>query len=208
MIQLLTSSANRRSARSHTPVIPRHPHSHNRQNKTTGKEMPEQAGHYRRSMVGQFWKSIDTCSPHRPSRADSSPTGASKRFRKSATSSRPSCPIRTRHDPRQPTPMRDGFPLAFRSRRAYISSSVGERLMTASTIPRTLSANEAACVTGVPLRQVHRIIDAGLLGNAAARREGSRAVHCDALVSLKCGAACKIDPLREESASKIDPPSR
>ena len=57
--------------------------------------------------------------------------------------------------------------------------------MTASTIPRTLSANEAACVTGVPLRQVHRIIDAGLLGNAAARREGSRAVHCDALVSLK-----------------------
>ena len=87
--------------------------------------------------------------------------------------------------PRLPTPMRDGFPLAFRPRRAYISSSMEERLMTASTLPRTLSANEAACVTGVPLRQVHRIIDAGLLGNAAARREGSRAVHCDGLVSLK-----------------------
>ena len=57
--------------------------------------------------------------------------------------------------------------------------------MTASTVPWTLSANEAACVTGVPLRQVHRIIDAGLLGSAAARREGSRAVHCDGLVSLK-----------------------
>ena len=57
--------------------------------------------------------------------------------------------------------------------------------MTATTVPRTLSANEAACVTGVPLKQVHRIIDAGLLGSAAARRERSRTVHCDGLVSLK-----------------------
>ena len=57
--------------------------------------------------------------------------------------------------------------------------------MSATTVPRTLSANEAACVTGVPLRQVHRIIDAGLLGSAAARRERSRTVHCDGLVSLK-----------------------
>ena len=57
--------------------------------------------------------------------------------------------------------------------------------MVMSIEPRTLSANEAACVTGVPLRQVHRIIDAGLLGSAAGRREGSRAVHCDGLVSLK-----------------------
>ena len=31
--------------------------------------------------------------------------------------------------------------------------------MTVTTVPRTLSANEAACVTGVPLRQVHRIIE-------------------------------------------------
>ena len=57
--------------------------------------------------------------------------------------------------------------------------------MTATAVPQTLSANEAACVTGVPLRQVHRIIDAGLLGSAAARRERSRTVHCDGLVSLK-----------------------
>lgn len=57
--------------------------------------------------------------------------------------------------------------------------------MTVRYMPRTLSANEAACVTGVPLKQVHRIIDADLLGRAAARREGSRAVHCDGLVSLK-----------------------
>ena len=51
--------------------------------------------------------------------------------------------------------------------------------------PWTLSANEAACVTGVPLRQVHRVIDAGVLGRAAGRREGSRSVHCDGLVSLR-----------------------
>ena len=56
--------------------------------------------------------------------------------------------------------------------------------MTAAS-PRTLTANEAACVTGVPLRQVHRIIDTGVLGSAAGRREGSRLVHCDGLVSLK-----------------------
>ena len=57
--------------------------------------------------------------------------------------------------------------------------------MTAETAPRILSANEAACVTGVPLRQVHRIIDTGVLGSAAARRDGSRILHCDGLVSLK-----------------------
>ncbi|MXW90359.1 MAG: DUF433 domain-containing protein [Rhodospirillaceae bacterium] len=51
--------------------------------------------------------------------------------------------------------------------------------------PQRMTANEAACVTGVPLRQVHRIIDTGVLGSAAARREGSRLVHCDGLVSLK-----------------------
>ena len=55
----------------------------------------------------------------------------------------------------------------------------------AATLPRTLTANEAACVTGVPLRQVQRIIDTGVLGAAAARREGSRLLHCDGLVSLK-----------------------
>ena len=57
--------------------------------------------------------------------------------------------------------------------------------MVVNGVPRTLSANEAACVTGVPLRQVHRVIDAGVLGRTARRREGSRVVRCDALVSLK-----------------------
>lgn len=58
-------------------------------------------------------------------------------------------------------------------------------MTTATAVPRVLSANEAACVTGVPLRQVHRIIDTGVLGSAASRREGNRILHCDGLVSLK-----------------------
>ena len=49
----------------------------------------------------------------------------------------------------------------------------------------TLSANEAASVTGVPLRQVHCIIDIGLLGKAAAKRKGSRTVLRDGLACLR-----------------------
>ena len=49
----------------------------------------------------------------------------------------------------------------------------------------TLSANEAACVTGDPLKQVHRIVDIGLLGSAAKKREGSRAVLRDGLVCIR-----------------------
>lgn len=48
-----------------------------------------------------------------------------------------------------------------------------------------LSANETACVTGVRLRRVHRFIDAGLIGSAVVRRERSRTVHRDGLVSLE-----------------------
>ena len=58
-------------------------------------------------------------------------------------------------------------------------------MTTATAVPKLLSANEAACVTGVPLRQVHRIIDTGVLGSAASRRDGARILHCDGLVSLK-----------------------
>lgn len=50
---------------------------------------------------------------------------------------------------------------------------------------RVLSVNEAAKVTGVPLKQVHRIIDAGLLGDAVRREKGSRVILGKALVSLK-----------------------
>ena len=38
--------------------------------------------------------------------------------------------------------------------------------MSATITLPSLSASEAACVTGVPLKQVHRIIDAGLLAGA------------------------------------------
>ena len=49
----------------------------------------------------------------------------------------------------------------------------------------TYSANEAACITGVPLKQVHRIIDAGLLESAATEGRRARAVHGGGLVGLK-----------------------
>ena len=52
------------------------------------------------------------------------------------------------------------------------------------TVP-SLSPNEAACVTGVPLKQVHRIIDAGLLGDAARGGNRARAIRYDGLVGLK-----------------------
>lgn len=50
-----------------------------------------------------------------------------------------------------------------------------------------LLADRAACVTGVPLTQVHGIISWGLLGSAAARCERSRTVHREGPVSLKLG---------------------
>ncbi len=48
-----------------------------------------------------------------------------------------------------------------------------------------VTANEAASITGVPLRQVHRIIDAGLLGAAVRRRDRARLLAPNALVGLK-----------------------
>lgn len=57
--------------------------------------------------------------------------------------------------------------------------------MTIRFDERVLSVNEAAKVTGVPLKQVHRIIDAGLLGDAVRREKGSRVILGKALVSLK-----------------------
>jgi uncharacterized protein (DUF433 family) len=48
-----------------------------------------------------------------------------------------------------------------------------------------LSANEAASVTGVPLKQVHRIVDAGLLEGAIENRAGARVIFGRGLVGLK-----------------------
>lgn len=49
----------------------------------------------------------------------------------------------------------------------------------------TYSANEASCITGVPLREVHRIIDAELLGSATQGGRRARTVHERALLGLK-----------------------
>lgn len=57
--------------------------------------------------------------------------------------------------------------------------------MPADTMTSTLSPNEAACVTGVPLKQVHRIIDAGLLDKAASGGRRARAVREEELLGLK-----------------------
>ena len=57
--------------------------------------------------------------------------------------------------------------------------------MTAKLAQDAWSANEAACVTGVPLKQVHRIIDAGLLDDAVASRNGARVVLDSGLIGLK-----------------------
>jgi hypothetical protein len=54
-------------------------------------------------------------------------------------------------------------------------------------------------VTGVPLRQVHRIIDAGLLGAAVKRSRNARLLALGALVGLK---------LAHETADALTPASR
>lgn len=48
-----------------------------------------------------------------------------------------------------------------------------------------MTANEAASVTGVPLRQVHRIIDAGILGAAVKQRDNTRLLTPKGLVGLR-----------------------
>jgi uncharacterized protein (DUF433 family) len=50
---------------------------------------------------------------------------------------------------------------------------------------QALSANEAASVTGVPLKQVHRIVDAGLLEGAVESRAGTRVIVGRGLLGLK-----------------------
>jgi uncharacterized protein (DUF433 family) len=62
-----------------------------------------------------------------------------------------------------------------------------------------VTANEAASVTGVPLRQVHRIIDAGLLEGAVRRQRNARLLKRNALVGLK---------LAHETADVLTPEGR
>jgi uncharacterized protein (DUF433 family) len=64
---------------------------------------------------------------------------------------------------------------------------------------KPLSANEAASVTGVPLKQVHRIVDAGLLDGAVENRAGTRLIAGRGLVGLK---------LAHETADLLTPEGR
>jgi len=50
---------------------------------------------------------------------------------------------------------------------------------------QTLTANEAAAASRVPLKQVNRIIDAGLLEGAVEIRRGARMIRLPALMALK-----------------------
>lgn len=61
------------------------------------------------------------------------------------------------------------------------------KIMTTGYGVDNLSANEAACITGVPLKQVHRIIDTNLLGSAVKRHGGTRMIWGKeaALISVK-----------------------
>jgi uncharacterized protein (DUF433 family) len=51
------------------------------------------------------------------------------------------------------------------------------RILPVALTNASLSANEAALVTGVPLKQVHRMVDAGLLQGAAGNRAGVRIIR-------------------------------
>lgn len=52
-------------------------------------------------------------------------------------------------------------------------------------LDQALTANEAGVVTGVPLKQVHRIIDAGLLDDRVETRKGARVIVGSGLIGLK-----------------------
>ena len=66
--------------------------------------------------------------------------------------------------------------------------------MDANIALATFSVNEAACVTGVPPAQVHRIIDAGLLDGAAQEGGLARVVRREALLGLRLAHGASASP--------------
>ncbi len=70
-------------------------------------------------------------------------------------------------------------------RKPYIFPKMWKDFSVATKPTTLMTANEAASVTGVPLRQVHRIIDAGLLGAAVKRRNKARLLAPRGLVGLR-----------------------
>ncbi|MCY4500419.1 MAG: DUF433 domain-containing protein [Alphaproteobacteria bacterium] len=65
--------------------------------------------------------------------------------------------------------------------------------MTARGDSKTFSANEASCITDVPLKEVHRIIDAELLGATAQGGGRARTVHEHGLLGLRFAYETKGD---------------
>lgn len=61
-----------------------------------------------------------------------------------------------------------------------------------------LTANEAAAASRVPLKHVHRIIDAGLLAGAVETRRGTRMIGAPGLLALKL-AYVTADVLKPEA---------
>lgn len=65
--------------------------------------------------------------------------------------------------------------------------------MTVCSSAETYSASEASCITGVPIKEVHRIIDEELLGAMAQGGGRTRTVHAHGLLGLKFAYETKGD---------------
>jgi uncharacterized protein (DUF433 family) len=83
---------------------------------------------------------------------------------------------------------------------AYISSTMAEGFFEALPLPkpRAFTVNEAATAARVPLKQVHRIIDAGLLEGLVETRGGTRLIGGTGLLALKL-AHVTADVLRSDA---------
>jgi len=68
-----------------------------------------------------------------------------------------------------------------------------------STGTNGFTVNEAACIAGVPPRQVHRIVDAGLLAGHAGTHAGTRIIADSGLLALR---------LAHETADLLTPEAR
>ena len=87
---------------------------------------------------------------------------------------------------------RAGRPLCHKERGArwndglYIFHEIGSISQKVPLVTtRALTANEAAAASRMPLKQVHRIVDAGLLGGAVETRRGTRLITGRGLLALK-----------------------
>ena len=114
------------------------------------------------------------------------PSDAYRSARIATTPGRRHSPSVVPRETAQLEPFPKAIALASRLPRSYVPFGSEEGQMATDTaVPGVLPVNEAACVIGVPLRQVDRIIDTGVPGSAALRREGTRLLHSGGQVSLK-----------------------